>query len=563
MNFKSIGLAIIFLLFLVITILAYIKKIENQERASLVTTVVHLINKEAGFIDTYQLTRKLEDLEKLGIVACSKLERKLPNKLVVLDLRQKGNCTTSLKNNLQIIEIDNQLGQRWFYSFSPNNLEKFLHIRLFVGTVLILITLGFIFLAHVRESSLKMIHENRELLTRQIYHDIRSPIVVLKSVLNTSSNGNADAFNLAGISLRRIEGMIEEFSENKSEKKNFYNLHSLTKEAVQEKSLENTNITFQVSTDGQKNKFVEIDKYGFIRVLSNIFNNSIEANAKTIEIAIYHDENYINLDINDDGLGISREILEKIGTKRFSSKGKFRGYGLSGASNFLSKSNANFTIKSDGSKGTNIQIQFPVKALPPQILSTVFCSKRPTAYITSDISESFELLIKSCGFNTDKNTGDILFFDTHAHSLRDTHKNNVLIKDFITEDDITNAKIGGYKLTAPDLLQHCSLLYVSRIILIEDDKYLSASWVKQAEKKSINILAITEFDVSVLDEIYPQEGDFVFIDIKMGSKNGIEIARIFHQKFWDNIWIQTGYTPDSVVVPNFVSGVIGKDFPII
>jgi len=47
------------------------------------------------------------------------------------------------------------------------------------------------------------------------------------------------------------------------------------------------------------------------------------------------------------------------------------------------------------------------------------------------------------------------------------------------------------------------------------------------------------------------------------NKNGIDIAMMFHKKSWVHIWIQTGYQPEALVLPDFISGIVGKDFPVI
>lgn len=101
------------------------------------------------------------------------------------------------------------------------------------------------------------------------------------------------------------------------------------------------------------------------RILLNLITNAIkynDKNKKTITIKMSNDENCIILSVKDNGIGISKENIEKV-TKQFFRVDKNQapgiGLGLTLVENYLKYMNGTMTIKSQLKKGTEITISIP------------------------------------------------------------------------------------------------------------------------------------------------------------------------------------------------------------
>ena len=93
----------------------------------------------------------------------------------------------------------------------------------------------------------------------------------------------------------------------------------------------------------------------------DIIENSVNAQAKNIEISLCENskEDRITLTITDDGIGIDKEMLEKVSDPFMTTKkNKKVGLGLSLLKQAAESSNGDFSIDSDSHKGTKIKATF-------------------------------------------------------------------------------------------------------------------------------------------------------------------------------------------------------------
>lgn len=114
-----------------------------------------------------------------------------------------------------------------------------------------------------------------------------------------------------------------------------------------------------------KNEYIHISVLTIERILLNLITNAIKYNdksKKTIKIKISDDENNIIFSVKDNGIGISKENIEKITTQFFrvdKNVSTGMGLGLTLVEKYLESMNGTMTIKSQLKKGTEIILSIP------------------------------------------------------------------------------------------------------------------------------------------------------------------------------------------------------------
>ncbi len=100
------------------------------------------------------------------------------------------------------------------------------------------------------------------------------------------------------------------------------------------------------------------------QVLINIIKNAIEAIKSKGEIRIlaYKDiNNFVCIEIKDNGVGMSKEQLKKLGSPYYSTKEKGTGLGLTVCHQIVKQMGGKITIHSELKKGTTFTIKLPSK----------------------------------------------------------------------------------------------------------------------------------------------------------------------------------------------------------
>lgn len=104
------------------------------------------------------------------------------------------------------------------------------------------------------------------------------------------------------------------------------------------------------------------NEYEIKQSLLNIFMNAIdsmEENGGSLSIRLYEVDNWVFIEIEDTGIGISPENLEKIFKVEFTTKVKGTGLGLKIAKRSIEKFNGNIELTSELGVGTRVLISFP------------------------------------------------------------------------------------------------------------------------------------------------------------------------------------------------------------
>ena len=103
------------------------------------------------------------------------------------------------------------------------------------------------------------------------------------------------------------------------------------------------------------------DRTQLIRVITNLVKNGIQANATKIKVSINDDEKFIEIIVNDNGVGISPENKAKIFEPKFTTKTSGMGLGLSIVKNIVETYNGSISFSSEKNIGTKFTISLPKK----------------------------------------------------------------------------------------------------------------------------------------------------------------------------------------------------------
>ena len=106
------------------------------------------------------------------------------------------------------------------------------------------------------------------------------------------------------------------------------------------------------------------DPVQMTQVFNNLLRNAIQAipmeRAGKIEIRLKNVENWLVVQVEDNGCGISDEIKEKMFLPNFTTKSSGMGLGLAIVKNIINMSNGDISYTSVEGEGTLISLRFPI-----------------------------------------------------------------------------------------------------------------------------------------------------------------------------------------------------------
>ena len=112
-----------------------------------------------------------------------------------------------------------------------------------------------------------------------------------------------------------------------------------------------------------KNIQVDIDRTQMVRIITNLVKNAIEACSSTekpiVEVEIYAKKKNVFIKIKDNGVGIPKDLKNRIFEPKFTTKTSGMGLGLGMVKNLVNSYNGNIDFESNVGKGTIFTIKFP------------------------------------------------------------------------------------------------------------------------------------------------------------------------------------------------------------
>lgn len=215
-----------------------------------------------------------------------------------------------------------------------------------------------------------------------VSHELRTPLTAIKGFLETLYNEVEDndiAIKYMNIMSRHTDRLIEmvqdllTLSEIEDQKENmiftevnlFKFVNNVSK--IFEQKLKDKNLLLKINSNNEKIE-IEVDSFKIEQLFINLIDNAIKyTDNGNIEINLISNENSINIEIIDTGIGIPEEDLERI-FERFYLVNKARtrkvggtGLGLSIVKHIVLNHNGTIKVESKVDVGTKILIKLPIK----------------------------------------------------------------------------------------------------------------------------------------------------------------------------------------------------------
>lgn len=236
-----------------------------------------------------------------------------------------------------------------------------------------------------REVEAKFKYELGEIAS-QVAHDIRSPLSALNVMEPELTKLPEMQRNLLRMAITRIREIADSllvhherdkegkvFDQEKSSEPIAQIIETLVMEKKQELRIR-PDINLVLLIERGKLVFANIHRGQFLRVLSNLINNSVEASPSggNVVVSLSATETEIIIQIRDEGVGISPEVITKLGSRGATfNKEQGLGLGLNHARKTLEASGGNLRIESAVGKGTTATLQIPQCEPPTWHVETI------------------------------------------------------------------------------------------------------------------------------------------------------------------------------------------------
>lgn len=205
-------------------------------------------------------------------------------------------------------------------------------------------------------------------MAASISHEIRNPMTTVRGYLQLFGRKEEyrdyrDHFQLMIEELDRANAIISEFlsvARNRAADLKQQDLNSLIRALhpllQADAILANAEITLQLSPVPS----VLLDEKEIRQLLLNLVRNGVEAmpDGGTVTITTREQDGRVIMEIRDQGTGIPREILDRIGSPFFSTKENGTGLGLAVCYRIVEEHRAEIDFDSDGN-GTTFRVCFP------------------------------------------------------------------------------------------------------------------------------------------------------------------------------------------------------------
>ncbi len=283
---------------------------------------------------------------------------------------------TNLTQSILESDLDSNISQLIIDNTQDILLNRFLTIDFIL--VFSIIILGF-FLTHKTLEPIKTNMQKQKRFIADASHELRTPIAVVISGLEVNLSNKKLDLPTAKKTLENTLNEMREFSKLSndlldlskydSKKQNNYEsiiIDDLIKTIV-EKNKNLTNIkNIEIKTNLNSNTIIKGNKIELSRVFLNILDNAIKNTPQNGIISLSSKITFRKycLNISDNGVGIKKDMLEKIFDPFFqgdnSRNTNGAGLGLTLAKKIIENHKGEISIKSEENKGTNVQISLPI-----------------------------------------------------------------------------------------------------------------------------------------------------------------------------------------------------------
>ena len=162
----------------------------------------------------------------------------------------------------------------------------------------------------------------------------------------------------------QIINNILKYSKETKNRREHVKINDIIRSAIDEEAQKLTigKISIKDKIDCTKDLTIEADPVQIKEVFQNVLHNALEAvhsDTGIIEIETNVDKSMVSILIKDNGEGISKKDLKKVGSPFFTTKTKGTGLGLMVCKQVVGAHKGSLNIKSDAGVGTTVTIKLP------------------------------------------------------------------------------------------------------------------------------------------------------------------------------------------------------------
>ena len=209
-------------------------------------------------------------------------------------------------------------------------------------------------------------------MAKQVAHEIKNPLTPMRlTVQSFQKNSGIDSIDEKIKINDFCQTLIEQIDTMSNVATSFSDFATLPKTQLEKTDIvdatkkaveifEQNNITFKTSGN---NIFVKLDKEQWIRVMTNLIKNSIQAiphdRDPDILVQISENSKSVKILVSDNGQGVSKSNRDKIFEPKLTTKSDGMGLGLGIVRNIISSHRGKISYKSKSNKGTDFTITLP------------------------------------------------------------------------------------------------------------------------------------------------------------------------------------------------------------
>ena len=210
-------------------------------------------------------------------------------------------------------------------------------------------------------------------MAKQVAHEIKNPLTPMRLTVQSfqknsglkKGEGQKDKLN------DFCDTLIEQIDTMSNVATSFSDFATLPKTQLEKTDIvdatkkvveifEQNNISLETSSE---NIFIKLDKEQWIRVMTNLIKNSIQAiphdREPIIHIKITESLKTVRVIVSDNGLGVSKNNRDKIFEPKFTTKSDGMGLGLGIVRSIINSHRGKISYKSKSKKGTDFKISLP------------------------------------------------------------------------------------------------------------------------------------------------------------------------------------------------------------
>jgi GAF domain-containing protein len=173
--------------------------------------------------------------------------------------------------------------------------------------------------------------------------------------------------------------------------------------------------------------YVIADSTQLVRVLGNILQNAAEAGAKSVTVNAHtiEERGMLEIDIEDDGAGMSEDVMQKAWSPFFTTRGLGRhGLGLPATMHVVSQAQGRVALVSEEGKGTTVAIFLPQGRVNDDALKTGIVKNVLLIDDNDAWADHFAGLLRGTGVKLTRTTdlkklpaADLILVDEHIASV--------------------------------------------------------------------------------------------------------------------------------------------------